>query len=185
MRLITLFTAGVLATSAFAMDPEQPNPSPSPTAPPDASKEKARETEQAPSPSRSSVTPEASEGKAKPTDHAKAHAVSPTSSEAEKAKGEKQKDKKTATKVDARSQAAYGRLVATEIRRHTPNTSAREPGSVEVTFKIGESGRVVSQTIGRSSHPELAARVTKILASVKAPQPPGGSYSAHQVFNFH
>lgn len=100
-------------------------------------------------------------------------------------KGEKQKDKKTATKVDARSQAAYGRLVGTEIRRHTPNTLAREPGSVEVTFKIGECGRVVSQTIRRSSHPELAARATKILAAVKAPPPPGGSYSAHQVFNFH
>jgi hypothetical protein len=58
-------------------------------------------------------------------------------------------------------------------------------GSVSIAFTIGSSGRVVSHTVKRSTDPALTGVVQNILTSVKAPPPPGGSFSANQEFTFH
>ncbi|MGA8171821.1 MAG: TonB C-terminal domain-containing protein [Methylocystis sp.] len=84
----------------------------------------------------------------------------------------------------ATAQKAYARKVAAEIRRHSPATTSLH-GNVSVRFTIGASGRVVSHTVVGASDPALSSQVNKILASVQAPPPPGGSFSANQLFVFH
>jgi outer membrane biosynthesis protein TonB len=84
----------------------------------------------------------------------------------------------------AATHKAYARQVATEIRRHSPQAT-RLHGKLSVHFTIGASGRVVSHKIVSASDPALASEVGKILAAVHAPSPPGGSFSANQLFVFH
>lgn len=79
---------------------------------------------------------------------------------------------------------AYARKVAAEIRRHSPQRTSAH-GNLSVRFTIGASGRVVSHKIINASNPALNSEVDKILASVHAPPPPGGSFTANQLFVFH
>ncbi|MGA8170019.1 MAG: TonB C-terminal domain-containing protein [Methylocystis sp.] len=79
---------------------------------------------------------------------------------------------------------AYARKVAAEIRRHSPQQTGVH-GKLSVRFTIGASGRVVSHKIINASNPALNTEVDKILASVHVPPPPGGSFSADQLFVFH
>jgi outer membrane biosynthesis protein TonB len=79
---------------------------------------------------------------------------------------------------------AYARKVAAEIRRHSPGETGLH-GNLSVRFTIGASGRVVSHKIISASDPALGSGVDKILASVNAPPPPGGSFTANQLFVFH
>ncbi len=79
---------------------------------------------------------------------------------------------------------AYARKVAAELRRHSPKVGEQH-GTLTVRFTIGASGRVVSHEILTSSNPALAPEVEKVLASINAPQPPGGSFTAKQNFVFH
>jgi periplasmic protein TonB len=186
MRIITFMTAGLIATSALAKDPEPPTSPPATVTTPDGAKEKTKDPEQTAQPSSPAKPSEEGRETTKATENKSqtTHVTSEKSSEAAKDRGRSSKDEQSSAKANVRLNASYGRLVATEIRRHIPNSS-RAPGSVDVTFTIGASGRVTSHTVRRSSNPELTARVEKILASVKAPPPPSGSYFAHQVFNFH
>jgi outer membrane biosynthesis protein TonB len=186
MRIIVLLTAGLLTTSALAKDSESPTTPPAPATAPDGGKEKAKGPEQPSPPSTPAATSEETRVKAKTTEKTdESTRVTPLkSSEPAQDHGRRDKNKQPPAKADAHLDAAYGRLVAAEIRRHIPNSS-RAPGSVDVTFTVGASGHVTSHDVRRSSNPELTARVGKILASVKAPPPPGGSYFAHQVFIFH
>ena len=90
---------------------------------------------------------------------------------------------------DAQSKAkadhkAYARKVAGEIRRHSPEQTSVH-GNLSVRFTIGASGRVVSHKIISASDPALGSEVDKILASVHVPPPPGGSFTADQLFVFH
>ena len=85
------------------------------------------------------------------------------------------------SKVDHK---AYARKVAAEIRRHSPEET-NVHGNLSVRFTIGASGRVVSHKIISASDPALGSEVDKILASVHVPPPPGGSFTANQLFVFH
>lgn len=78
----------------------------------------------------------------------------------------------------------YARKVAAEIRRHSPAKTSLH-GRLSVRFTIGASGRVVSHKVISASDGALASEVDKILASVHAPSPPGGSFTANQLFVFH
>jgi TonB family protein len=97
----------------------------------------------------------------------------------------------TAKKVDEKkttagaSKTAYARLLAAALRRQTPKSSQQHSGSVKVAFTVDASGRVVSHTVQYTSDKALVETVDQILASVQAPPPPGGSFSAVQEFNFH
>ncbi len=84
----------------------------------------------------------------------------------------------------AMTHKAYARKVAAEIRRHSPQATQLH-GELSVQFTIGASGRVVSHKIISASDPALTSEVSKILASVQVPPPPGGSFSANQLFVFH
>ena len=113
---------------------------------------------------------------AKESDDASAAAnkPSPAIGAQSKAKGEK-------SKADHK---AYARRVAAEIRRHSPEATGLH-GNLSVRFTIGASGRVVSHKIISASDPALGSEVDKILASVHVPPPPGGSFTANQLFVFH
>jgi TonB family protein len=97
----------------------------------------------------------------------------------------KDKDKAKRAEKPAMSRSAYVRLLAAELRRHTPKTADDKTGSVHVAFTIGASGRVVSHKVRTSTNPALDPVVGQILAAVHTPPPPGGSFSAVQEFNFH
>jgi outer membrane biosynthesis protein TonB len=91
------------------------------------------------------------------------------------------KAKAKESKVDHK---AYARKVAAEIKRHSPEKT-RLHGNLSVRFTIGAAGRVVSHKITSASDPALGSEVVKILASVHVPPPPGGSFTANQLFVFH
>jgi hypothetical protein len=78
----------------------------------------------------------------------------------------------------------YAKILASEIRRHTPKISSSHPGAVTVAFTVGASGRVVSHRVKHASNPALVAAVDRILSSIQTPPPPGGSFSAEQEFRF-
>lgn len=113
---------------------------------------------------------------AKESDDASATANKPSP-----AIGAQSKAKGNESKADRK---AYARKVAAEIRRRSPEET-RLHGNLSVRFTIGASGRVVSHKIISASDPALGSEVEKILASVHAPPPPGGSFTANQLFVFH
>ena len=122
--------------------------------------------------------------------HESAHAQSKaaTSGMAKKTVDKKMVDKKTVDKkktTAAVSKTAYARLLAAALRRQTPTSTQHHGGSVKVAFTVDASGRVASHTVQYTSDPALVETVGHILASVQAPPPPGGSFSAVQEFNFH
>lgn len=114
----------------------------------------------------------------------KAHAAEEEKSK-DKAKTEKSKAEKTSEQKPGLTKKAYVKLLAAELKRHTPKSSESQTGSIHVAFTVGASGRVVSHKVQSSSNPALAPVVGQILASVHTPPPPGGSFSAVQEFNFH
>jgi outer membrane biosynthesis protein TonB len=91
---------------------------------------------------------------------------------------------KAKAKESKADRKAYAHKVAAEIRRHSPEKT-RLHGKLSVRFTIGVSGRVVSHKITSASDPTLGSEVDKILASVHVPPPPGGSFTANQLFVFH
>jgi outer membrane biosynthesis protein TonB len=121
--------------------------------------------------------PAAAPAKKKP----KAHVAMPE----DKAKDKAKTDKKTSEQKPALSKKAYVKLLAAELKRHTPKTADNQIGSVHVAFTVGASGRIVSHKVQSSSNPALEPVVGQILASVHTPPPPGGAFSAVQEFNFH
>jgi protein TonB len=90
------------------------------------------------------------------------------------------------------SSASYAALLAGELRRRTFYPAAARAvgatGTVGVVFTVGPSGRVVSQSITRSSgNAALDAAAHAIMSGVHTPPPPGGRYSTstNLRFNFH
>jgi hypothetical protein len=113
----------------------------------------------------------------------KAHVAMPEDKAKDKTKTKT--DKKTSEQKPGLSKKAYVKLLAAELKRHTPKTSDNQIGSVHVAFTVGASGRIVSHKVQSSSNPALEPVVGQILASVHTPPPPGGAFSAVQEFNFH
>jgi outer membrane biosynthesis protein TonB len=94
-------------------------------------------------------------------------------------------DKKTSEQKPALSKKAYVKLLAAELKRHTPTSADAQTGSIHVAFTVGASGRIVSHKVQSSSNPALEPVVGRILAAVHTPTPPGGAFTAVQEFNFH
>jgi protein TonB len=92
--------------------------------------------------------------------------------------------------ASAMSPAAYAGLLAAEIRRHTFYPSAARAagatGIVGVAFTVGPSGRIISQSITRSSgNPTLDAAARTTLSAIHTPPPPGGRFSTSTNIRFH
>lgn len=121
----------------------------------------------------------------KPAKKHKAHAAMGEDKAKDKDKSKAKTDKKTSEQKPGLTKTAYVKLLAAELKRHTPKASDAQTGSIHVAFTVGASGRVVSHKVQSSSNPALAPVVGQILASVHTPPPPGGSFSAVQEFNFH
>jgi hypothetical protein len=82
------------------------------------------------------------------------------------------------------STADYRRLLALEVMRRTPGVHKGAGGWIEVAFVVGASGRVVSFEVRWSTDPRLEQMARRVLAAVRTPPPPSGSYSAKQTFHF-
>jgi outer membrane biosynthesis protein TonB len=121
--------------------------------------------------------------KTKPKTHAAMGEETGKSKDKDKAEKDKT-DKKTSEKP-ALTKKAYVKLLAAELKRHTPTSAESQTGQIHVAFTVGAGGRVVSHKVQSSSNPALEPVVGQILASVHTPPPPGGSFSAVQEFNFH
>lgn len=85
--------------------------------------------------------------------------------------------------------ASYASLVQAELarrKRYPPQAQAAgEEGTVTVSFTIGASGRVSQYAITRSSgHASLDAAVSRMMAAVTLPPPPGGSFQATRMVAF-
>ncbi|ATQ69746.1 MULTISPECIES: hypothetical protein [Methylosinus] len=103
----------------------------------------------------------------------------------EKGKTKDKTEKKVSEQKPALSKNAYVKLLAAELKRHTPTSADAQTGSIHVAFTVGASGRVVSHKVQSSSNPALEPVVGRILAAVHTPTPPGGAFTAVQEFNFH
>ena len=78
----------------------------------------------------------------------------------------------------------YAAQLAIAIRRHTPPRSDLGPGSAHVVFHVTGWGAIVG-IYASGSTPAHAALARRIVGSVHAPPPPGGSFFATQDFFFH
>jgi len=83
------------------------------------------------------------------------------------------------------SESKFLSALYAEIARRTPQDNALGEGEVTTSFHINASGRVDRVTIEKSTSPLFSEAVKKILASVEAPPPPGGSMDIGQTFKFH
>jgi periplasmic protein TonB len=95
-------------------------------------------------------------------------------------------------KAGGMSSAAYAVLLSAELRRHTFYPAAARAvgatGSVGVAFTVGPSGRVISQSVTRSSgNAALDSAAHAIMSAIHTPPPPGGRFSTstNLRFNFH
>jgi TonB family protein len=89
------------------------------------------------------------------------------------------------TPVSTLSESKFLSVLYAEIARRTPQDNALGEGEVTTSFHINASGRVDKVTIEKSTSPLFSDAVKKILASVEAPPPPGGSMDIGQTFKFH
>lgn len=83
------------------------------------------------------------------------------------------------------SESKFLSALYAEIARRTPQDNALGEGEVTTSFHINANGRVDKLTIEKSTSPLFSEAVKKILASVEAPPPPGGSMDIGQTFKFH
>ena len=95
-----------------------------------------------------------------------------------------------AARANGRSIASFAGLVIAELnRRKFFPAAARQAGAtgaVGVAFTIGPSGRVVRQSITRSSgNGALDGAARAILSAVHTPPPPGGSFSTATSIRFN
>lgn len=84
----------------------------------------------------------------------------------------------------ARSRMDYAALLAIAIRRHTPTATSVGGGTARVQFHVNAYGAVVGISAS-GSNPAVAALARRIIASIHAPPPPGGSFYGVQNFVFH
>lgn len=85
----------------------------------------------------------------------------------------------------AMSESKFLSALYSEIAKRTPEENAAGPGEVTASFHIDAAGKIAKVTIDKTSSPAHAEIVKKILASVVAPPPPGGSMDIGQTFRFH
>ncbi|MBB4200012.1 hypothetical protein CCR94_21690 [Rhodoblastus sphagnicola] len=88
------------------------------------------------------------------------------------------------------SSANFAGLVIAQLNRHKFYPAAAQAsgatGSVGVAFTIGPSGRVISQSVIRSSGSSaLDSAAHAIMSSLQTPPPPGGRFSTSTNINFH
>jgi len=86
-------------------------------------------------------------------------------------------------RAPARSRMNYAALLAIAIRRHTPTATSVGGGTARVQFHVNAYGGIVGISASGSS-PAVAALARRIVASIHAPPPPGGSFYAVQNFVF-
>ncbi|MGD9542124.1 energy transducer TonB family protein [Methylocystis sp.] len=70
------------------------------------------------------------------------------------------------------------------IAKQTPAESPAGEGEVTASFHVNAQGKIDKVTIDKTTSPALAESVKKILSSVEAPPPPGGSMDVGQTFKF-
>ncbi|MBI1981765.1 MAG: energy transducer TonB [Methylocystis sp.] len=84
----------------------------------------------------------------------------------------------------AMSESKFLGALYTAIARQTPSESPAGDGEVTASFHVNAQGRIDRVTIDKTTSPALAEAVKKILSSVEAPPPPGGSMDVGQTFKF-
>ncbi|HEY8126276.1 MAG TPA: energy transducer TonB [Methylocystis sp.] len=84
----------------------------------------------------------------------------------------------------AMSESKFLGVLYTAIAKQTPSESPAGDGEVTASFHVNAQGRIDKVTIDKTTSPALAETVKKILSSVEAPAPPGGSMDVGQTFKF-
>jgi len=82
------------------------------------------------------------------------------------------------------SESKFLGALYTAIAKRTPAESPAGEGEVTVSFHVNAQGKIDKVTIDKTTSPALAETVKKILSSVEAPPPPGGSMDVGQTFKF-
>ncbi|MGA8171193.1 MAG: energy transducer TonB [Methylocystis sp.] len=85
----------------------------------------------------------------------------------------------------ALSQSKFLGLLYSEIARRTPPENKAGAGDVKASFHVNAQGKIDKVVIEKTTSAAHAEMVKKILASVQAPAPPGGSCDVSQSFKFH
>jgi len=85
----------------------------------------------------------------------------------------------------ALSQSKFLGLLYSEIARRTPSENKAGAGDVTASFHVNAQGKVDKVVIEKTTSAAHAEIVKKVLASVQAPPPPGGSCDVSQSFKFH
>lgn len=89
-----------------------------------------------------------------------------------------------ATPAPALSESKFLSALYSAIARRTPPASPAGDGEVTASFHVNAQGKIDKVTIDKTTSPALAEAVKKILSSVEAPPPPGGSMDIGQTFKF-
>jgi hypothetical protein len=82
------------------------------------------------------------------------------------------------------SESKFLGALYTAIAKRTPAESPAGDGEVTASFHVNAQGKIDKVTIDRTTSPALSETVKKILSSVEAPSPPGGSMDVGQTFKF-
>ncbi|MBM3563113.1 MAG: energy transducer TonB [Alphaproteobacteria bacterium] len=90
----------------------------------------------------------------------------------------------TPAAVPAMSESKFLGALYTAIAKRTPSESPAGEGEVTASFHVNAQGKIDRVTIDKTTSPALAEAVKKILSSVEAPPPPGGSMDVGQTFKF-
>ena len=84
----------------------------------------------------------------------------------------------------AMSESKFLGVLYTAIAKQTPSESPAGDGEVTASFHVNAQGKIDKVTIDKTTSPALSETVKKILSSVEAPPPPGGSMDVGQTFKF-
>lgn len=82
------------------------------------------------------------------------------------------------------SESKFLGALYTAIAKQTPSESPAGDGEVTASFHVNAQGKIDKVTIDKTTSPALSETVKKILSSVEAPSPPGGSMDVGQTFKF-
>ncbi|MGJ0533124.1 energy transducer TonB family protein [Methylocystis sp.] len=82
------------------------------------------------------------------------------------------------------SESKFLGALYTAIAKRTPAESPAGDGEVTASFHVNAQGKIDKVTIDKTTSPALSETVKKILSSVEAPPPPGGSMDVGQTFKF-
>ncbi|MFA6205324.1 MAG: energy transducer TonB [Methylocystis sp.] len=82
------------------------------------------------------------------------------------------------------SESKFLGVLYTAIAKQTPAESPAGDGEVTASFHVNAQGKIDKVTIDKTTSPALSETVKKILSSVEAPSPPGGSMDVGQTFKF-